>query len=242
MAGRNPQDKGVVEAENMENVHSKKSKITSKIGGKLSKVLFCAIRKFRLRIHFFIKTLSRTFNFSRTHHKDGGGTKPLLHPQPEAVASHFPQTPPRGLLAKTCPACLPPLRTRGATSRALPGLSGAGGRGLASFRRRVASELERRVLGASALAGVARPIEGCEVARPWDCAVPGDSREPSGPGPERVSSGGPRPPARGAGAPAAVAGAAAGCGGGQNNVGPPLRRRGRGLRGRCCRGRGAGRP
>lgn len=92
-------------------------------------------------------------------------------------------------------------------------------------------------------AGVARPSEGRAAARPWDCAEPGDSRDPSGPGPERVSSGGPRPPARGAGAPAAVAGAAAGGGGGgQDHVGPPLRWRGRGLRGRGGRGRGTGRP
>lgn len=147
-------------------------------------------------------------------------------------------------LAKTCRAGLRALRTRRTTSRALPGLSGAGGRGLASFRRRVASGLERRVRAAFAAEGqpgVAGPSEGRATARPWDCANPGDSREPSGPGPERVCSGGPRPLACRAGAPAAVAGAAAGCGGGQDHVGPPLRRRGRGLRGRGGRGGGASR-
>lgn len=148
-------------------------------------------------------------------------------------------------LSETCLAGLPPLRTRRTTSRALPGLSGAGRRGLASFRRRVASGLERRGRAASAAEGqpgVAGPSEGHAAARPWDCADPGDSREPSGLGPERVSSGGPRPLARRAGAPAAVAGAAAGRGGGQDHVGPPLRRRGRGLRGRGGRGGRASRP
>lgn len=123
----------------------------------------------------------------------------------------------------------------------LPGLRGTGRRGLASFRRRVASGLERRVRAASAAAGqlgVAEPREERAAARPWDYDEPGDSREPSGPGPELVSSRGPRPPARGAGAPTAVAGAAAG-GGGQDHVGPPLRRRGRGRGGR---GSGTGRP
>ena len=65
VAGRNPQDKGVVEAENMENVYSKKSKITSKIGGKLSKVLFCAIRKFRLRIHSFYKNIKQNIQLQQ---------------------------------------------------------------------------------------------------------------------------------------------------------------------------------
>lgn len=120
----------------------------------------------------------------------------------------------------------------------LPGLRGTGRRGFASFRRRVASGLERRVRAASAAAGVVGPSEERAAARPWDYDKPGDSREPSGPGPELVSSRGPRPPARGAGAPTAVAGAAAG-GGGQDHVGPPLCRRGRGRGGR---GSGTGRP
>lgn len=148
-------------------------------------------------------------------------------------------------LAETCPAGLRSLRRRNLSSLALPGLRGAGRRGLPSFRRRVASGLERRVRAASAAvgqSGVPRPSEGRAAAWRWVYAEPGDSREPSGPGPERVCSGGPRPPARGAGAPTAVAGAAAGGGGGQDNVGPPLRRWRRGLRGRGGRGRGAGRP
>lgn len=145
-------------------------------------------------------------------------------------------------LTETFPAGLQPLRTHGTSSRVFPGLRGAGRRGLASFRRRIASGLQRLVRAASAAAGqpgFPGPSWGRAAARPWDCAEPGDIREPSGPGPERVSSGGPRPPARGAGAPTAVAGAAAGCGGGQDHVGPPLRRRGRGRGGR---GRGTGRP
>lgn len=65
VAGRNLQDKGVVGAENMENVHSKKSKITSKIGGKRSKVLFCAIRKFRLRNPFFNKDIKQNIQLQQ---------------------------------------------------------------------------------------------------------------------------------------------------------------------------------
>lgn len=166
---------------------------------------------------------------------------------PSSSHGHISHKPPRApSRAAAGPAGLRPLRTRNTWSLALPRRRGAGGRGFPSFRRRVARRLERRVRAASAAAagqsGVARPSEGRAAARSWDCADPGDRRELSGPGPECVSSGGPRPPARGARAPTAVAGATAGSGGGHDHVGPPLRRRGRGLRGRGGGGHGAGRP
>lgn len=148
-------------------------------------------------------------------------------------------------LAQTGPAGVQPLRTREPTSRALPGPDRAGRSGLGCFRRRVASGLGERVRAASAAVGqpgLTEPSGGRAATRPWDCACSGDSGERSGPGPERVSCGGPRPPARGAGAPAAFAGAAAGGGGGPDHVWPPLRRRGRGLRERGGRGRRAVRP
>jgi hypothetical protein len=149
-------------------------------------------------------------------------------------------------LAQTGPAGEQPLRTREPTSRALPGPDRAGRSGLGRFRRRVASGLGERVRAASTAVGqpgLTEPSRGRAATRPWDRADSGDSGERSGPGPERVSCGGPRPPARGARAPAAFAGAAAGGGGGgPDHVWPPLRRRGRGLRERRGRGRGAVRP
>lgn len=106
----------------------------------------------------------------------------------------------------------------------------------------LASGLRRRVRAASAVvcAAAAGQTEGTEPSEepvavwPWGCARSGDRKDRSGPGPEGVSFRGPRPLARGAGAPATVAGAAlgggGGGGGGQDHVGPPLRRRGCGLR------------
>lgn len=39
---------------------------------------------------------SQPSRFGQRLRKDGGGSKPLLLPQPKALAAHFPQTPPRG--------------------------------------------------------------------------------------------------------------------------------------------------
>lgn len=147
-------------------------------------------------------------------------------------------------LAQTGSAGAQPVRTRGLTSRALPGPERAGRSGLGCFRRRVAPGLggrDRAAFAAVGQPGVTESWRGRAATRPWACGGSGDSGEPSGPGPERVSCGGPRPPARGAGAPATFAGAAAG-GGGQDHVWSPLRRRGRGLRERRGRGRRAVRP
>lgn len=166
-------------------------------------------------------------------------------PRNQRLSLHISHKPLRAApLAQTGPAGAQPVRTRGLTSRALPGPDRAGRSGLGCFRRRVAPGLGGRVRAASAAVGqpgVTESWRGRAATRPWACGGSGDSGEPSDPGPERVSCGGPRPPARGAGAPAAFAGAAAG-GGGQDHVWSPLRRRGRGLRERRGRGSRAVRP
>lgn len=184
-----------------------------------------------------------SFYFSKTHRKDGGGPNPLLLPRP-----HFPQAPPRALARRNgsgraaATAHAQHVVTR-APRTARCWREGGAFPASAAASPRVSNVGFKLPPPSRGSRGFPKPSEGRPAARPWDCADPGDRRELSGPGPECVSSGGPRPPARGARAPTAVAGAAAGGGGGgQDHVGPPLRRRGRGLRGRGGGGHGAGRP
>lgn len=96
-----PQDlKGVVGAENMENVHSKKSKITSKIGGKRSKVLFCAIRKFRLRNPFFNKDIKQNIQLQQNPPQRWRWDEAPTPPAASGARLTFPTSPRRGPLAQ----------------------------------------------------------------------------------------------------------------------------------------------